>query len=182
MMKLFGDISNFAIEYEIYSIDEVYLEVYVEDKPICKFIRNNKVYDFIWDISEIIEWMDENLVNILEEERFPLPVTGETGVELYKNSGDFDSLDDEEFDSWYEIRYDWSNRHSWLSSRKGGYLADIYFRKVDGEIELSWDNRNLYDNIEFLNPVGLKYIKKECFKKVLENLIVSFKSDIIKIV
>lgn len=180
VMKLFGNVSNFAMAYKIYSINDIYLEVYVDNRPICKFIRNNKLYDFIWDIREIIGWIDENFYNILSEEEFPLPVIGETGVCLYENSGEFDSLDDNEFDSWYEIRYDWVCRHSWFSSRKGGYLADIYFRKVGNKIELSWDNRNLFDNVRFINPIGLKYVEKKYFENIIERLIISFKNDIRK--
>jgi len=177
-MRIFGNKKEFAIEYELDNFSKAEFKLYLDSKSICAFKRNNIIYEFKWDIRELVDWLELNLNYVLSEEGFPLPVEGNTAVELYQNSGEFDSEDDDTFDSWYEKRQDWSFRHSWYSSRAGGYLADVYFRKVGDKIEISWDNCNLYDNIEFLNPVGLCYIELKQFKGIIENFIKAFRLDI----
>lgn len=178
-MKTFGCKKEFALEYELDNdLEEAQFNLYIENKSICAFKKNNIICKFKWDIRDLVEWLDTNLNCILNEEKFPLSVDAKTAFEFMENSNNFDSDDDDEFDRWYEVRQDWIFQHSWYSSRAGGYLADIYFFRVGDEIEVSWNNANLYHNIEFLNPTGIYYIKAIVFKDIITKFINSFKSDI----
>jgi hypothetical protein len=189
-MKIFGDKMIFAIEYDLdcpdkYDIEEAELKVYINSKSVCTFKRTGTIYEFKWDIKDIAEWLEVNLGRILEEEEdFPLPVEGKTAVELYQNSCDFESDDEAKFDDWYDKRHEWIYDHSWLSSRAGGYLANLNFRKVAGTIEISWNNLKLYseEGIEFLNPVGVFYVEIDYLKRVIHSFVETFKNDIQSII
>lgn len=77
---------------------------------------------------------------ILQDDEFPLEVSGDSAAELCELSYKMD-LDDIE---QYEKLQDWMFRHSWFSARAGSFLADVYFRKVKDKIEISWDNRDTF--------------------------------------
>jgi hypothetical protein len=175
-MKLIGDKNKFAIAYEAKSnSDESIFDLYIENKPVCVYIKNNEVCNFIWNIGDIVEWFELNLCHIIYEDKFPLPVFANTSVEFYEKSDNFDSEDDEEFAEWYEKRQDWYFRHSWYSGRAGGFLAEVYFRRVGNMIEISWNNSDLYENIRFKNPTGIYYVAYELFENIINSFITSYK-------
>lgn len=176
MVKIFGEKEKFAIGYEIEDFKEAKMNVYVNNKPICTFIKNGVIHELKWSLDDIVEWLETNIEYILHEEGFPLPVEGNSAIEIYNKSCGFES-DDEAFDDWHEKRQEWSFRHSWYSSRAGSYLAEIYFRRIGESIEISWDNDCLYDNIEFINPKGMSYVNSNLFEKVIKQFIKTYRMD-----
>lgn len=167
-MYLLGDKKTFAVE--ISKNDIAYqMSVYVEGKDILQFKLNGINYMYRWrDCNDIIEWIQENLENILSNDDFPLSVLGDSAAELCEISYKLDIDDVEQ----YEILQDWVFKHSWLSAREGSYLADIYFRKVGNKIEISWDNSNTFkeDGIIFIFPKGRYEVDIIQFKEIMENL------------
>jgi len=184
-MKLFGDKKMFAMGYDLdlsgeYGPGVAELRVFIEDKSVCTFMNKGRIYEFKWDIRDIVEWLEEDMSRILkEEEGFPLPVIGNNAIELQKNSH-LETDDQEELDDWYDKRNDWFFDHSWLSSRAGGPLPSLIFRRVGSMIEISWDNENLYkeEEVEFLNPVGVFYVEVGYIEKVVTDFVNAFNEDL----
>ncbi|GLB31972.1 hypothetical protein LAD12857_38950 [Lacrimispora amygdalina] len=189
-MTYFGNKENFAIAFELkkspFNESEKRepswgeFQMWVHNNSVCTFSMDDKIREYEWDLSFIVEWFYINKDYILEEIPFPLPCEGNNAIELYNNSGDFDSDDDNEFNSWYEKRQDWYFTHSWYSNNGGSYLADVIFRRVNDTIEIAWDNTELYDNIKYVNPKGVCYISVELFQLVVDGFIEEFMNDISK--
>ena len=189
-MKYFGNKETFAILYELKESpfnesgknDSAWgeLQMWVHNNSVCTFSMDNKIREYEWDLSFIVEWLCKNISYILEESSFPLPCEGDNAIALYNNSGDFDSDDDNEFDLWFEKRQDWYFKHSWYSNNGGAYLADVIFRRVNNTIEIAWDNTELYNNIKYVYPKGVCYIPVELFKIVVEDFIKEFMLEISK--
>ncbi|WP_229521598.1 hypothetical protein [Paenibacillus monticola] len=150
-------------------------EFWVNGKELCKFSRNNHEITYEWNLIHLVEWLRENLSTILTDEEFPLPVQGKTAIELLTNSLDFDSDNDDEFDAWFSKKQNWEFKHSWFASRGGSNLLDIYFRKIGQQIEITWNNEELYqEGISFLCSTGLEYVPIHIFESVLKNYIHDF--------
>lgn len=189
-MTYFGNKETFAIAYELkespFNESEKNkptwgeFQMWVHNNSVCTFSMNDEIREYEWDLCFIFEWLFKNKNHILEESSFPLPSEGDSAIELYNNSGDFDSDDDIEFDSWFEKRQDWYFNHSWYSNNGGSYLADVIFRRVDNNIEIAWDNTELYNNIKYVNPKGVYYIPVELFQIVVDGFIESFTIEISK--
>lgn len=169
-MKCFGKKQELAIEYEIVD-EESYFEFWVDNKPLCRFCRDENEQQYKWELSHIIDWLVENEQYILEETEFPLQVNANSSLEFFDKSGEFDSDDIEEFDKWFEKRQDWYFRHSWYSNRAGSFLAEVMFRRVGEKIEIQWDNTCLYEGIEFINPKGIYYVDVSIFQQVIHGFI-----------
>ena len=184
-MKTFGDKKIFAIGYELdhtgeYDPGVAELRVFIDDKSVSTFTNNGIEYEFKWDMKDVVEWLDKDMRLILkEEEGFPLPVKGDNAIELYENSH-FESDNEDEEDDWYDTRYEWFYNHSWLSSRAGGPLPELFFRRVGNMIEISWDNRELYKNhnVEFVNPVGVFYVEVDYMEKLVNDFVGAFNEDL----
>lgn len=190
-MGLFGDKKDFALEYNFYnkfasinsSLDIIVeFDLYVQNKSVCEFIREGTgVYKFIWDIRDLVEWLEENLGCILTEEGFPLETTAKTGIDFANIKCPFDPFDEEdEFNFWQDEKDRWLFSHGWFSTRGGGFLADVYFRKVNEKIEISWDSLKNFDEyeIEFSNPKGLYYVNAKVFENVVTEFINKFKIEL----
>lgn len=173
-MRCFGKRDLFGIEYFLIDMEKAYFEIWVYNKPICSFYKNNIKYQCICNLLNIVEWLNKNISNILNEEEFPLPVEANTSIEFYIKSGGFDSDDIDEFDKWFEKRQEWYFSHSWYSERAGSYLAEILFRRVNNKIEIEWDNTSLYDEVCFMNPKGLYYIDINLFEQIIDEFVSDF--------
>lgn len=189
-MTYFGNKETFAIAYELKEspFNESgkneptwgEFQMWVHNNSVCTFSMDDEIREYEWDLSFIVEWLCKNKNHILEESPFLLPCEGDNAIELYNNSGDFDSDDDNEFDPWFEKRQDWYFNHSWYSNNGGSYLADVFFRRVNNTIEIAWDNTELYNNIKYVNPKGVCYIPVELFQIVVDGFIESFMIEISK--
>lgn len=173
-MKCFGIKEVFGIEYELNNFNNGSLEVWVNNKSVCNFLKNGESHKYNWDLVYVIEWLCKNKKNIINEIGFPLPIKADTSIEFYNKSGEFDSDDDDEFYEWFKKRQEWYFRHSWYSNRGGSYLADIFFRRVNDTIEVEWDNSVLYNGINFINPKGIYYVEINLFQQVINEFVEDF--------
>ncbi len=176
-MKSFGKRKIFALEYEIIDMDSGYFEMWVHNTPICCFFNNNIVEKYKWDLSYIVEWLNNNISNLLKEDEFPLPIRANSSIDFYNKSGDYESEDIDEFEKWFEKRQEWYFCHSWYSSRAGSYLAEVFFRRIGNKIEIEWDNTKLYDEVHFVNPKGLYYIDIDLFKQIISDFVLDFNTQ-----
>jgi hypothetical protein len=184
-LRAFGDTQIFSIKYDFtknpYNEKGLFaetwgkFELWANGKELCKFSKNNHEKTYEWNLIHVVEWLGENLPTILTDEDFPLPVQGKTALELLASSLNFDSDNDDEFDAWFSIKQDWEFKHSWFSNRGGSYLPEVYFRRIGQQIEISWNNENLYsEEISFPYTTGLEYVPIHIFELVLKDYINDF--------
>ncbi len=144
ILMFFGDKNDFAIEYgfEDHTADGDdsvygYMGIWIEGQDICMY---DGEYKFKGNLYLIVEWFCEKIEYILGYDAFPLPVKGDTILELIENAEEYDSEDDLEFDLWFSGNSRWIFNHFWLSVREGNVMPGIYFRRLENKIEIAWDN------------------------------------------
>lgn len=191
VLRTFGDKNIFAIQYEFIDnrfnenslIGETWgrLELFVHGIDVCQYKRENIVKSFQWNLIYIVEWFSENLKHILNDEAFPLPVEGQNSIELINNCLLFDSENDDEFDAWFDTNQEWEFKHSWFSNRAGSFLPDVFFRRINGEIEIAWNNESTYstEGITFINPIGVRKIPIGIFDSTVKNFIEDFLDNLL---
>lgn len=164
-MSLIGDKKFFAIE--VTKDEYAYqLSLYIEGRNILQFAIKGVVYPHRWsDFDDIVEWFEDNMRYILNEEPLSIMTSGSSITERYENC-----YKSELKVSEAEMLCDWSFRHSWFSAREGAYLADVIFQNVNGKIEISWDNTELFkeEGVSYLFPKGRYEVDKVQFQKVIE--------------
>lgn len=165
-----GDISEFAIEYRfLEELSNTELLMYVKGKNILEFSRNNKVYTTRWNIDDIVLWL-RNFIDTLKDDPFPIDCEGEFAAMKDDIAREFDS-DDDTFDEYYQKLYEWCLKHKWHVASNGAILADIYFQKTNDMMEISWDNRNLDEDVEFTYVVGGEYVSCNLFVDVIKTFL-----------
>ena len=91
------------------------------------------------------------------------------GIEIRKKAYAIGIKENKEIE-WFEAVYEWSERHLWTFSGLEMIYPDVMFRRIENNIEISWDSRNKYkDNknykIEFTNLKGRFFVNMEKFEK-----------------
>jgi hypothetical protein len=186
-MSIFGDKRKFAIEYQLKSCpyqEEEFLKkswgifnLWIEDQDICEYVSGDSTTQYEWNLIYIVEWLCNNLEYVLGYDPFPVPVQGQNALELIKESNKFECEDDNEIYLWHHAKNSWTFRHSWFSNRAGSIIADVYFRRVDKDMEVSWDNRFFEEHqLYFTKPTGTYVVSKDVFRKV----VFDFLNDILK--
>lgn len=191
ILRTFGEKNTFTIQYEFENnpFNENSLtgetwgrfELFVQGVDVCQFKRENSVTIYQWNLIYIVEWFSENLKYILSDKPFPLPVEGQHSLELLDNCLLFESDNDDEFDAWFDTKQEWEFKHSWFSNRAGSFLPDVFFRRVNGEIEIAWNNESTYssEGISFINPIGIEYVSLGIFESTVNNFIEDFLDNLL---
>lgn len=145
----FGNQSVFAFSYElipspdptqnVYDKSHGTLRLWVAGQNLCEYSYANQSWEYQWNLLHLVEWLCDNLEHILGYDPFPLPIVGETTLELLVNS-QVDIEDDVEEYLWYTARKSWMFRHSWFINRAGSPAPYVYFRRVDKNVEVAWKN------------------------------------------
>ena len=189
----YGDINKFAIEYQLKknhyresgTLKESWgvFRLWINGMNICKYKHENSEKDYEWNLIYLIEWLCENLEYILGYDPFPLPVSGNTTLELIRKSGEFEPKEEDEMYLWYQSRSRWIHRHNWFCNRDGSYLSNVYFRRKDDGFEVSWDNGFWTEQgIEFISVEGTGEVGGELFKSVLlgflEEILIQLESSV----
>ncbi|MBU2703799.1 hypothetical protein Ga0466249_004949 [Sporomusaceae bacterium BoRhaA] len=177
-MPIFGDVDKFAIEYQFipspYEEDKVLKQswgifrLWVMGQDVCEYTAKGVLGKYEWNLIYIVEWLCNNLEYVLGYDPFPLPVNGKNSLELIRESDKFESEEDDEFYLWYQAKSSWIFRHSWFSNRAGSILASVYFRRVEENIELAWDNGFWEESqVYFSKPKGVYNVSKGDFKDAI---------------
>jgi len=149
---------------------ELSKKVYVDDKNICEFTVDGRIEEDTGNLIFLSDWFKNNLKFILNKnDEFPLAVDGNSGIEIRKKAYAIGIKENKEIE-WFEAVYEWSERHLWTFSGLEMIYPDIMFRRIENNIEISWDSRNKYkDNknykIEFTNLKGRFFVNMEKFEK-----------------
>lgn len=166
---LFGDPSVFAFQTgEKDPNGQRAFRLFAQGVDILEGVFQGRVERYYWNTDAIVAWLAEHLCQLLEEDPYPVPVTGESAAELYRNSMIFNGSEDEE-DKWYTQVQDWLWRHSWVEASTGSYLATVFFRRVGDQMEISWDQSD-HPRVVFAHPKGKALVDCQTFASVIERL------------
>ena len=152
------------------SYEDWILKVYVNDKNICEFTVDGRIEEDTGNLIFLSDWFKNNLKFILNKnDEFPLAVDGNSGIEIRKKAYAIGIKKNKEI-QWFEAIHEWSERHLWTFSGLEMIYPDVMFRRIENNIEISWDSRNKYkDNknykIEFTNLKGRFFVNMEKFEK-----------------
>lgn len=184
-MSIVGDKNDLAFEVvrnaDYNGWPSFRLSLFVDGKDILELNIDGTVHPYSWyTLDDIVEWFDESMDVITRPDPFPMDVPGSSGVEKQMRSYD-DNLDDKYPIEMFERRNDWLWNHCWMRARAGSYLADIVFQEVNGRIELSWDNRQTYSNVQncdlkFVHPCGCHLVEKKVFITLVHAFIQCYKN------
>ena len=95
-----------------------------------------------WFLAPLFRWIVEHWMPLLHESR--LPPGGRRGdsrprsargayLAMLESTGD----DVDRFSCWQE----WAVRHSLRAASEGGILPDVFFQRMEDEVEISWGDR-----------------------------------------
>ena len=146
-------------------------KMFINKKNILEFKFNGESRTTTWNIDDVIIFLHSKVLVFTNDDiKFPIEIEGTSAAEKANNARDFDTDDEDEFDKYYDALNDWVYDHSWQHECQGGYIADVIFRKVENNIEVSWDNRELYDDVEYTDLTGYKLIDIDTFTKIIIQL------------
>lgn len=146
-------------------------KMFINEKNILEFKFNGESRTTTWNIDDVINFLHNDVLKFTSKDnQFPIDVEGISAAEKANNAREFDTEDEEEFDKYYDALNDWVYEHSWQHECQGGYIADVIFRKVGDNIEISWDNRELYEDVEYANLTGYKLIDITTFTNTIIEL------------
>lgn len=175
MHSIFGNKNNFAIECELDSSSEDstygYIHIWINGIDICGYNQNQKCE---CNIYSIMEWFCDKIEFILGYDVFPLPIEGNTALELIEKADKYEDDNMLEFDLWYAAKSRWVFNHCWFAARDGAVLPSIYFRRIEENIEISWDNTFWEsNNIIFNSRKDVYLIESKMFVKILTEFLFS---------
>lgn len=177
-MAIFGNVGKFAIEYQFtpspYEEERLLrrswgiFKLWIMGQDVCEYVVDGKKKQYEWNLIYIVEWLCNKLEFILGYDPFPLPVQGQNVLDLIQETNNFESEEDDEFYLWYRAKSLWTFRHSWFSNRAGSMLANVYFRRIENNIEIAWNNSFFEEKqVFFTKPIGTYSISKEDYKKII---------------
>ena len=168
---IIGDKASFAIAFRFFDdTHETELALYLNGVNILKFERNGKTLTTRWDLDELVLWL-KNFIEHMAEDPYPVNADGQYAAIKDINARCFDSDDDGEFDAYYDKLDEWNLRHRWHTASSGAVLADVYFQLVGTNVEVSWNNQELDDDVRFSNSLGGATFEKGLFLSIVNGFL-----------
>lgn len=169
--KIIGDTAKFAVCYTfIDDSRETEISMFVDHQNILAFKRGDQIYSTRWNLDELAFWL-RDFLDHMTEDPYPVDISGEYAAIKDRNAREFDSDDDEEFDAYYDKLEDWNLRHRWHTASSGAILSDVYFQLVGDHVEISWNNEDTEEEVEFVHKLGGAKIEKETFISVIASFL-----------
>ncbi|WP_168121767.1 DUF5984 family protein [Paenibacillus sp. HB172176] len=187
-MKVFGGSDRFSYGYKF--LDNPFneqgilgeswglFELRINGKDVCKYIQNHRQQTYTWNLIYLVEWLIENLDGAINDSSYPIPVSGNDIFELKRHSEIYLDEDEEDWEKWFELKQDWEFRHSWISARAGSFLADVTFRRNNSDVEISWDNEDLYEEVAYVHLKGAYELPLQEFIDITNRFVKEFLSDL----
>ena len=154
-----GDKARFGLQFRLYAGQERKVEpersvnswgewrLWVANVNLCAFQFETRtgtveVQEVRWFLAPLFRWIVTNWLPLLHEKR--LPPGGRLGdsrprsaraayLAMLQSAGD----DFYRFSCWQE----WAERHSLRAASEGGIFPDVFFQRMEDEIEISWGDR-----------------------------------------
>lgn len=157
--EIFGDKAEFALEFALLS-DSIAAEpeeskgswgawrLWVAGVNLCDIRlqgadgNTSAVQEVRWFLAPVFRWLVDNWMPLIHEKRLPQEGTvvdrrscsaRDAYLATLESAGD----DPVRFCPWQE----WAGRHSLRSASEGGIVPDVFFQRMEDEIEISWGNR-----------------------------------------
>ena len=157
--EVFGDRAHFAIE--VRHIPDATMDVepetstgswgewrlWVADVNLCAFRLASgdadiRLEEVRWFLAPLFKWLVHNWMPLLHEKRLPMgarlggsrPRSARAAyLSMLETAGD----DIDRFRHWQM----WGERHSLRTAAEGGILPDVFFQRMEDDIEISWGDR-----------------------------------------
>ncbi|MBR3195085.1 MAG: hypothetical protein IKF50_00130 [Clostridia bacterium] len=172
--SIIGNKSDFAVEYAFFDdTHETEIAVYIRNNNILAFKQGGYVLTTKWNLDELVEWL-RNYLNTMEEDPYPVQTDGRYAAEKDINARDFDSENIDDFDAYYDELDAWNVRHRWHPASSGAILADVYFQLVGDSIEVSWNNTDCEEEVEFVNPLGGSVVSRIEFEMTVDGFLKAY--------
>ncbi len=166
------------IEFKKISKEKHISEIYfnVNDDNICQFKFNNETTfkTTRWNLDELVQYFKELPVLLKNDVPFPCDVEGECAAELDNNARNYDFNTEEEFEDYYTRLNEWGYTHSWHHANSGAILADVFFRRLGDNVEISWWSDQEDEEIVFKNKYGFVLIPYAEFVSTINESIASY--------
>ena len=170
-VRAIGNPNEFSVEYEFFDDShDTEISMYVEGKNILAFERAGEHLTTRWDLDELAEWL-RHFIDEMAEDPYPVDCEGQYAAEKDETARDFDPDDDEEFDAYYDALDEWDWRHRWHPASSGAILADVYFQLVGDNVEISWNNEDAEEGVQFQCQSGGARIPRSTFYTVMDRFL-----------
>lgn len=157
-MKCFGNPAIFALKLDFiadpdqgqgaslaHSLSWGSFSIWSHETNLCDYRASNRTCDQVaWYLLPLLGWLVRSWGPLLHEER--LPVAGDSGSarQAYWSAqhrvlGDNDPQALKRAGDWHA----WWMRHALRATREGGIFPDVFMRRVQDYIEISWGNQEL---------------------------------------
>lgn len=168
-----GDKNEFAIEYSF--IDDTITEIamFHNEQNILEFERNGEKLTTRWNLDEIVLWL-RNFINNMTEDPYPVETTGRFAAQKDQTAREFESDNEEEFDTYYDRLDEWNLRHRWHTASLGAIISDLYFQQVGNNVEISWNNADSENDVYFTSIEGGFVIDKSDFINVVDSFLKAY--------
>lgn len=168
--------------------NNIEIKMIVNNINLMEYKYNNQIRTTTWDHLSIIDFFVDNLKYILQDDNYPFETNDRSGIQMSRDSGlkfdwhkieNGDNQEIEKLERSAELLDLWVQKHNWFYYRDCAYVPDVAFRKVNGKIEISWDNNDIFeDEILFTSLEGCEYIDLVEFEIVIKELIIQYRKII----
>lgn len=134
-------------------------EIWVHGANLCAHLEEGEALEAVhWYLLPLLEWLTDNWNAMLHEGRLPVRNAGEDSVRsLYQTRFPAAGLSADRALAHEEDWYGWRQRHAIHAAREGGLFPEIFVRRWEDQLELSWSNQSppgSPDGFAFLVPYG----------------------------
>jgi Zn-dependent peptidase ImmA (M78 family) len=134
-------------------------EIWIRGANLCAHVEEGEALDAVhWYLLPLLEWLVDNWNALLHEERLPVRNAGQDAVaSLYRTRFPAASLSEDSALAHDEDWYAWRQRHAIHAARDGGLFPEIFFRRWEDQVEVSWSNQappGSPEGFAFLVPYG----------------------------
>lgn len=153
------------------------LRFYVGGLNLLGFHRGNRSMTLCWDLDEATEWLGAFALRSADDP-FPFSVSGSNALELMERAREYDSDDAKEFDRHFDVLAEWIRGHSWHHCSAGGIMSSLFFRYVDDDVEISWDNEDqdgIPDGVTFDCDYGSARVPADEFRSVVARFVAAYR-------
>ena len=171
--NVIGNKSKFAVEYSFFEDHTTEIALFIKNKNILAYTKNGQNLTTRWNLDELVLWM-RSFIDAMQPDPYPVECDGDYAAAKDINARDFDSDDDDILDAYYDKLYEWNLRHRWHHVSEGAILADVYFELVDDNVEVSWNNQDNEEGVEFSEILGGQVIAKKDFIDVIEAFLIDY--------
>lgn len=169
-----GNKPTFSIAYTFFDeTRETEISMLVEGDNILAFEQDGEQRTTRWNLDDLANWLRSFLSNMTDDP-YPIETSGEFAANKDISARDFDSDDEVEFDQYYDRLDEWNLRHRWHPASNGAVLSDMYFQLVDGDVEISWNNQDSEEGVDFKYKLGGVRIPKEQFYQAVDTFLQAY--------